>query len=628
MKNVYLFQPQQGFEFDNKVSYWLPYSVGCLWAYAIQNPKISENYECKEIFFKRTTVELVLEQIENPCLAAFSCYVWNYEYNRKMAAAIKRKWPDCKIIFGGPQVTKRPYEKGFFKENPFVDSIINGEGEVAFENILLDLLENKKPKRVITFTRLEDLNIPSPYSTGVFDKIIADNPAAGWQAVIETNRGCPYQCTFCDWGSLTYAKIKKFAEVRVIDEINWASKNKVEYLFIADANFGIFYDRDKMFAQHINTLQATTGYPKIVLAQWAKNAKEKVIEIAKIFFNNHNRGFTMSVQSMDDAVLDAIKRKNMEVSDLTAMLKLCEKEGIPAYTEMILGLPYETKQSWKQNFSKILDAGQHNTVDVWFTQLLENSELNTIEQRTLHELETIRVPKTITGSSSFANDDEVEEFETLVRSTKYMPFDDLVDSYMFAHVILNYHYSGWTQMLSRFLNKHSGISYLEFYSRLDEAIKSGKSGAMSTVYDMVKNSVVSFLTGNFDNLDTTVRKEAHAAAWLGVMTLVDNTGQVFDTIFDIFDQEFCKLDSILYDEIKSFQKNAIYEYGNVYPQQITYNHNFIDFIYNDSKETFNVPTTVEFTYGFNWKTEDEFRSKGYIWRRRGVLRTKCNSVKK
>ena len=53
--------------------------------------------------------------------------------------------------------------------------------------------------------RLHHLEIPSPYLTGVFDDIIANNPEYVFNATLETNRGCPFACTFCDWGSLTYA---------------------------------------------------------------------------------------------------------------------------------------------------------------------------------------------------------------------------------------------------------------------------------------------------------------------------------------------------------------------------------------------------------------------------------------
>ena len=56
----------------------------------------------------------------------------------------------------------------------------------------------------------------------MFEKIIADNPGVLWNGTLETNRGCPFACTFCDWGGLTYSKLKKFPEEKVLQElIGW-----------------------------------------------------------------------------------------------------------------------------------------------------------------------------------------------------------------------------------------------------------------------------------------------------------------------------------------------------------------------------------------------------------------------
>ena len=129
-----------------------------------------------------------------------------------------------------------------------------------------------------------------------------------FNGTLETNRGCPFACTFCDWGSLTYAKVKKFPEEKVYQEIEWLGANKIEYIFMADANFGIFPDRDMAITDYILDVQKRTGFPATVNANWHKNAKQNVIEIVKKFISNgFNRGMTLSVQSMDDDVLKIIK---------------------------------------------------------------------------------------------------------------------------------------------------------------------------------------------------------------------------------------------------------------------------------------------------------------------------------
>ena len=54
----------------------------------------------------------------------------------------------------------------------------------------------------------------------------------------------PFACTFCDWGSATKSKVRKFSEERLEREIEWFGDNEIAYVDCCDANFGIFQERD------------------------------------------------------------------------------------------------------------------------------------------------------------------------------------------------------------------------------------------------------------------------------------------------------------------------------------------------------------------------------------------------
>ena len=66
-----------------------------------------------------------------------------------------------------------------------------------------------------------------------FDDIIQNNPDVMWAMTMETNRGCPHMCTYCDWGGMTYQKIKKFDLERVKQDIEWAGNHNVGFIFNA-----------------------------------------------------------------------------------------------------------------------------------------------------------------------------------------------------------------------------------------------------------------------------------------------------------------------------------------------------------------------------------------------------------
>ena len=107
---------------------------------------------------------------------------------------------------------------------------------------------------------------------------------------------------------------------KVYQEIEWLGKNKIEYIFVADANFGVFPERDSEIVDVMLEVQDKYNYPKVFNANWHKNSRQNVIPIVKkLTSNGMNRGMTLSVQSMDTDVLKAIERKNMDMSHLKDM---------------------------------------------------------------------------------------------------------------------------------------------------------------------------------------------------------------------------------------------------------------------------------------------------------------------
>ena len=106
--------------------------------------------------------------------------------------------------------------------------------------------------------RITDLDVvPSPFLAGLFD-VHAEARVA--MAILETNRGCPYGCTFCDWGSATQSRIRKFDLDRVYAELEWCATHKVHQVFLADANFGIF-ERDVDIAAKVAELKHRARLP-------------------------------------------------------------------------------------------------------------------------------------------------------------------------------------------------------------------------------------------------------------------------------------------------------------------------------------------------------------------------------
>ena len=519
-RSLYLIQPNFRLPVsspDEEVEgfYYLPNSVGTLWAYISNQDDLKERFVLKGIQFKREPLSRALERIGRPAVAGFSCYTWNWEYNLELARRLKDRHRAVLIVFGGPNV---PDAGGkFLTENPFVDITVHGEGEHTFADILRTALEVEpdwstidgiafRQGDTIAHTRprerIENLEqMSNPYSSGIFDGLLADHPRIRWNATVETNRGCPYRCTFCDWGSLTYSKVKTFDFEEVLCSLEWCARNKVDYIEIADANFGAFKKRDSRFVDHVVYLRQKYGFPNVISPAWTKNPRPIVVDMMrKLVDAGLSRGLTLSVQSMTPSVLDAIKRRNMGNDYLRQMLDLCGKKQIPSYTETIIGLPKETKESWKQGMCELLELGQHTSIDVWICQILENAELGHSETRKQYGIKTVT---TIKYEGINDPDEDVPETAEMVRATKSMPFDDLIEAYLFSWCVINFHCYGWTQAYARFVRNTTGVMFREFYDRLFDHIRTRNKGLLFAEYAETRGLIRDFLTtGAIDGTKT------------------------------------------------------------------------------------------------------------------------------
>ena len=176
--------------------------------------------------------------------------------------------------------------------------------------------------RTLAQDRIWDLDtLPSPYLTDLVWDLIEPVEGVEYIAAWETNRGCPFQCTFCDWGSATKTKVRKWDMDKLFEEIEWFANNKIPYIDCCDANFGIFFVRDLRIAKKLNELSTTKGFPQTFQQSWAKNSSEKIIPIAKeLQKGGLLTAVTLSVQSLDENTLTIIKRANMKFDTFSNFL--------------------------------------------------------------------------------------------------------------------------------------------------------------------------------------------------------------------------------------------------------------------------------------------------------------------
>lgn len=556
MKNIYFVQV--GFEFDGSV--YLPYSVGTIIAYCRNNPTIKNEYDFADIIFRREKLADALDKLSDPAIVAFSCNVWNMEYNKTLAGLVKERYPQCITVFGGHSIDEK---STLLQDEKAIDILMFGEGEVTFESLLLNLDDGlfrvpniaykesgivKRTERKYC-TSLE--NHPSPYLDGVFDKILKENEGTDFLSVLETNRGCPYSCTYCDWS--VGRKVRFFPEEKVLSEIKWLSDNKIAYCFCADSNFGMF-ERDVEFARVLADTKRRTGFPEVFRPCYEKNSDERVFEICSTLNSvGMDKGATMAYQTLSETALENIGRKNLTMEHFSSLMKKYNEAGIPTYSELILGLPGETKESFCKGICKLFENGQHNSVSVYHCEVLPNSVLSESYYIEKHKIETIKVAFNHIHSAPKKNE-EVQEYSLLVRSTATLSREDWVYANLFSVCVQSFHSLGLLRYLAIYLYTQKNISYYDFYRKLLDYILKGK-GRLNLLWNSFKEKYENSFAGDWNYYNEKFGDVTWFFEEGAFLEIVDNYEECFEEL-EGFIKSFGISDEVL-DELMLYQRMIV-----------------------------------------------------------------------
>jgi len=367
------------------------------------------------------------------------------------------------------------------REHRFIDIVVHNEGERTF----LELLERLPARdwqgltgvsylapdgrfvKASPTERIRDLaEVPSPFTGGIFDELMVANPDEKWIGLWETNRGCPFQCTFCDWGSATAAKVNKFEMERLHAELDWFAAKKVEYIFVCDANFGI-QKRDVEIAERVAEVRRRTGYPQGFSVQNTKNATERAYLTQKILSDaGLNKGVALSMQSLDAATLKNIKRDNISLETYLELSRRFARDKVETYSDLILGLPGETYDSFLDGIDTLISAGQHNRIQFNNLSILPNAEMGDPDYQRRYGMVTVRSEIINIHGAKERLDDDVAEMQDLVIETASLSREDWCRTRAIAWMVAFLHFDKIAQIPLVVLHELTGIRYRALFERV------------------------------------------------------------------------------------------------------------------------------------------------------------------
>ena len=454
-------------------SIYLPYLWGRFRSYFEQEYPDNQNICWDDPIFFSDDADVLCDGIDFKTVDVLllSCYVWNIDKNFQIAQLAKLQNPDCYVIAGGPDIPF--FSTTYFDEHPYLDAFCISEGEPVVSNFLngmdsdnipgLITVKNNYELRIIP-PKIELKQLQSPWVKyhleyiKFAEQIKNKNKRVniGW----ETNRGCPYNCSFCDWGSATNSKIKRFDFPILQKEAQLFSDYKTDFIFITDANYGIFNEDLELVKLLVATKQ-NTEYPSSVTFCSAKNKKLVVNECYKILYENQMIEIAqIGFQHTDSEVLAAINRSNIKNEKLTEELQESFEAGIPLIGVLILGNPGDTQEKWRQAFYDLLEIGFHDDIRVNDFMLLPNAPAFDSEYVEKWEIKYInRLYRESFNDRSFMP-------ANFISSCKTFNEQDYIEMQMFSAFMQAFHIMGITKFISLYLYHKGNISYKKFYNEL------------------------------------------------------------------------------------------------------------------------------------------------------------------
>ena len=344
----------------------------------------------------RPRAEAALRAGLEPVLAV-SCYTWNVAEFLDVVRRAKTEVPGLLVVAGGPHVQRAED----FLYGDGIDVVVLGEGEVTFTE-LLDRASHAEWTTVAGLAFLDAAGTVQKTPTrarateldhfpSALDVIELRDPSGApryQRAAYETTRGCPYRCSFCEWGTGAIGtKMYQFSLPRIRRDLEKLIDGGVHDVWFSDSNFGALRE-DVEKAQIVVDLRERTGRPHTFATSWSKNHNKRVQDIVRLL---HRHGllwhYHLALQTLTPLALELSHRTNMRANDYEPVVKALAAEGVPVTAELIWGLPGDNLAEFAANLDHLYAVFPN--INIFAYTLLPGTEF--FDRRDEYRLETLPV---------------------------------------------------------------------------------------------------------------------------------------------------------------------------------------------------------------------------------------------
>lgn len=343
-----------------------------------QNNNQKHHVETME-FTINQRLDFIAEELfrKQPDVVLFSCYIWNVEMLRQLCPILKKIMPDCVIGFGGPEVS---YEsETFLRENPAVDFVMRGEGELVFTKYLehldagnpatlgeIESLTYRQGDEIFSTPQMHPMDLallPFPYEDDFSD---VQNQIIYY----ESSRGCPYHCGYC------LSSVENGVRFVPLDKVlpdlqKFLDKNVPQVKFI-DRTFNCKKSHAMAIWKYLH--EHDNGVTNFHFEITADLIDQETIDFLKTVRKGLFQ-FEIGVQSTNPQTIRAINR-NVDFAALSEIVQQIKDGGnIHQHLDLIAGLPYEDYDSFGRSFNDVY-ALHPEQLQLGFLKVLKGSMLH------------------------------------------------------------------------------------------------------------------------------------------------------------------------------------------------------------------------------------------------------------